>query len=422
MSFIKRISTFTIANILNKGIAFFLLPFLTQKLTTTQQGTLSLFQISLLYIVPLITILINSMISIEYYRKDFGSENFPKFIFNGFFLNFILVLFWSILFFVFNNEINQLTGIEKRYIYIMPLLAFVTGIIEAFKSLLISQKKAKEYSVFLIIFSFADFGTSLYLLMISNLSIDGRILGIISSKIVFGVIAFYLIYKNIGLEFKISKVHLKAILQYCIPLLPHTLGALIMHSSDQFFIRNIVSPEELGIYSVAYIIGSSIILIDTSFNQTFAPTIFENLKKQGNENLTKLVKISLVYFSILTVIVFVLILSAGFIYEYFIDAKFIAGKTLIPYIALGYFFLAIYKLFTNYLFYYKKTFLLSKITFSCSFITILLNYLFITEWGIMGAALSTMVSFAIFMTVTIFYANKTVQLPWSSTLKVYRNN
>jgi O-antigen/teichoic acid export membrane protein len=84
-----------------------------------------------------------------------------------------------------------------------------------------------------------------------------------------------------------------------------------------------------------------------------------------------------------------------------------------PLIALAYSFLGMYKLVTLYIFYMKKTGILSSFTIINGGLNIILNYVFISMFGIMGAAYATILSMFIIFFIAFIISNRVYPMPWN---------
>jgi len=414
MKLSKSIPLYTVANVINKGLVFLLIPILTKYISPFEYGTLSLFTTSLLFITPLITLQISSAINVEYYKSHFDKENFPLYLSSAISIAFTSFVIFLILSISLKGIVSSSFEVPSYTIWFLPIIALFTTWIEVFKNILIVKKKPLNFGIFIILFTISDFAITYYFLVDLELSFYGRILGIFYSKFLFSIIAIFYLIKDKLLIFKIENKYILDILNYSLPLIPHSIGLIIIHSSDQFFINNMIGKQELGIYSVAYTIGAAIMLLDISFNQAFTPYLFEQLSDINHKKKMRIVMYSYIYAGCLIFIGIVLCFLAPYIYYYFIEQKYHSGIKYVPIIVCSYIFLGFYKIFTNYLFFLKKTKLIAALTVICAIITLLLNYCLISVYGTIGAAYATFTAFLLFFILYSIVANKYYPMPWFS--------
>ena len=418
MNFLKKMSVYTIANFLNKGIVFLLLPVLTAYLTPTEQGNLALFLTTLGLVTPLVLLQITAAINVEYFRKDYGAENYGSYSFTGLCLSGGAFLLLALAFQLFRTPLLGLLEFDPFYLLLIPFIALCTVCVEVLKVNYIIRGKAVAFGGFLLFLTLLDIGLSLYFITARGMGIEGRVYGILTGKVIFALIALVLLYRKELINFKWAGTYARDLLRFGIPLLPHAIGGIVLHSSDQFFIAELVGKDALGIYSIAYQIGAVIMLVDISFNQAFTPYVL-NVLKSGNEGAKlKVVKASYGYATGLFICLGVLVLISPYLYGYFINERYASGIVYVPYIAMGYVFLGLYKMFVNYLFFLKETKIIGMITLSSALLNVLLNYLVVPEYGAMGAALTTLFTFAVFFLLTAGFATRKMPMPWLKALKI----
>lgn len=416
MELLKKMSVFTVANFLNKGIVFLLIPVLTTYLSPEEQGTLSLFTTTLALISPLVLLQVVGAVNVEYFRKDFGEESFPNYVSSALMISGGMFLMVCVLLGFFSKEFLDFTGLSASYLFVIPCCALFASWIEMLKTNYIIRGEASQFGLFLVVLTLLDILVSLILITSYSYGAEGRILGIMISKLVFGLIALLVLRKKKLLSSGVEKKLASDIARFGVPLLPHAIGGILLHSSDQYFINDMLGRDILGIYSVAYTIGSTIMLIDISFNQAFTPYMMGMLKDVTEEKKIKIVRISYVYIGVLFVCLAGLYLVLPYIYEYFVNVRYHAGIKYVMLIALGYVFLGIYKTFTNYLFFMKKAKVIGAIAFLCAAVNILLNYFWINKYGAIGAAMATATSFFLFLVLTGCVAHHHYPMPWLKAL------
>ena len=136
-----------------------------------------------------------------------------------------------------------------------------------------------------------------------------------------------------------------------------------------------------------------------SVNQAWTPMLFKLLQAT---NLKKAIGYSTglaVLFIFSGVCVY---LMRDFLFGLFVDESYWQAKQYFLFLLLGFVFQSLYFLVTNLLFFEKKTSLLATITACGALINIALNYLLIIEFGVIGVAYATVITwFTYFVLVTI---------------------
>ena len=398
------------SNIIGSVIPFLFLPILTRYLSPADYGKVATFQVLLHIFLVLIGLNIHGAASRAYFELD--SRRFKQFNYN-----LILIAITSFATILVMAEVYirlglALPDLNSRWL----LLIAITALFEAWSALLLSiwrvQEKPFQFGKFQITKVAINISLSVLLVVILDLTWKGRLISISLTNIAFGSIALYGLFRKRLIEPRFNLQDIKDALYFGIPLIPHSLSGWITTYIDRFFIAFMIGMADVGIYSVGYQIGKIIGLVAISFNQAWQPFIFKKLSN-GNENdKLNIVKITYLYFLLITILALFLSLIAPNLVAIFLGNEFESSAKYIPWIALGYASDGMYFMVVNYIFFLKKTYYLTLITFTSAFINIILNYIFISWFGTVGAAIATSItSFITFLSVWIL-SSKIYPMPW----------
>ena len=118
-SLLKSLSVYSFANILNAGIPFLLLPFLTNHLSPADYGLISVFQMILSLTIPFSGLNTDGAVSREYFVKEADKDAFPHYVSNSIFLVIISSLAVLLLFFFTGNTISTLTDFPSDWLWVV---------------------------------------------------------------------------------------------------------------------------------------------------------------------------------------------------------------------------------------------------------------------------------------------------------------
>ena len=382
-------------NAIKALVPFLMLPILTFYITPKEYGDLSLIETTIMFLLPFIMLNINGAINVEYFRQD-NRTKYKQYVLNAIVLSFLSFLLISSLFFLFKIQISTWINIDIRWIEFLVLFTFLRVLSTVILVIFQASQRPKLYAYFSISQTLIDFSISYYLVVILQYSIAGRIAGVYSSFFLFMLLALYLLYKMDYFKEKFTFKYTKEILSFGIPLIPHAIGGMILAMSDRYFIAYFIDNSEVGLYTVAYQVSALLLLISMSINQAWSPMFFRLMKEGNHKKIDKVITILFFLFLFCTVFVYYF---SSVIYTYFIDIRFHDSKIYFFYLLLGFAFQSFYFLFTNYLFYYKKTVILSSITFLGALINLTLNYFFIKIYGTIGVAYATAITWFFYFIV-----------------------
>lgn len=391
-------------NAIKSLVPFLMLPILTSYLSIADYGILSLIEVSVLLISPFITLNIASAINVEYFKIE--KKNLKHYISNALILSFLSMVFALLIFSFFKSYIHELINVSHRLIAILPVFAFLRVISSIVLGLYQVSERPKKFAIFTIIQTLIDFTLSYILVVWLQLGYIGRLDGIYLSLACMSLAGIIVLYKNDYLSINLVFKYTKKILSYGTPLIPHVLGGVMLAMSDRYFISYFYDNTIVGYYTVAYQIAGLMLLAGVSVNQAWMPMLYRLLNNY--ENNKKKISIYTCYLFMLFIFIGIIIyLTSDYIFDLLVNKKFFQAKAFFPYLLVGFMFQSLYYLYTNYLFYYKKTALLAKITFVGAALNIVLNYILILIYGPIGVAYATAITYIIYYFIVFYIVNTT---------------
>lgn len=401
----KSANTLALFNILGpvilNGINFFTVPIFTRMLGTANYGDVSIYHTWVQVLTILVGLQTSGTISVS--MVHLGKEEHNKYCSSALFLSFCAFVIISILAFFFLPTIMQFTAMSRFTI----LLAFLNG----FASFVVSFATTKftydkeAYKTFFISVFIALAGVGLSMLLIHNIDVYdqrdmGRIIGSALPTILIGFILFFTFLHKGKTYF--HKQYWKFCLPICLPLIFHGLSQIILSQSDRIMLQKSLDSSAVGIYSLIYSVAQILSIIWGALNNTWIPFYYDDVKTGRIAEIQKRSKNYLFLFTILTI---GFICVSPEVVKVFAGKDFWSGIPLLPILALGMFFMFLYSFPVNFQFYNKKTSTIALGTTASALLNIVLNFLFISKYGILGAAIATAISY-----IALFVFHQTVSL------------
>ena len=411
----KNSFVYTGSNVIRRAIPFLLLPILTRYLTPSDYGIVATFQVLLMFMIVFVGLNMHGAVAINFFKIDKQSlkvyiGNSALIVLISFFLTFVIVYF-------FKNPLSHLIKFPENW---LPIIA-VVALSQFFFTLTITlwqvEQKPLPYGILQILQTILNVSLSLIFVVALGWQWQGRLLGIIITSITFAFVGAFIIYKRKYISFSFNRGYIKDALFFGIPLIPHALGGWIMTGIDRIFINSMVNIAATGVYVVGYQIGVIIGLLATSFNQAWSPFLFEKLKENKHSTKIKIVKFTYLYFIGIIILALMLSFFAPPFLRFFVGKSFYSAYKYVLWIALGYAANGMYFMVANYIFYVKKTYILTWITFLSAVINVILNYFLIRLNGAIGAAQATTITFFTFFILTWILSAKVYKMPWIMALK-----
>jgi O-antigen/teichoic acid export membrane protein len=381
------------ANIATKAVAVISIPIFTRLLTQEDYGIVAVFQAYIGIFLVILSLNAHTAVARYYFENK---DDFKEFV--GTTLSFVGLMFgvlapFFIIFYRQIGDITQLTGILPIYLIICCLLSVLS---EIYVHILIPQKRSKEVALINIVKGYTYVLTSIVFVYLLE---ENKYLGRIWASLFVGVIfSFYFLWKmRSSLKFHLKRSHLVYIAQYSFPLIPYTLSSLILAQFDRIMINSTLDAASAGLYSLGYNIGMLLLLVISSTRTALVPDFYKFLDNKEYNRLDILVKR---VFSIVTLAALGLFLFAREVGFMLADEKFHPGLRVVPIVVIGYVFFGMFTVYNRYISYEKKTIYMSVVVLTAGILNIVLNAIFISRYGYIAAAYTTLVSYFVMFLLT----------------------
>jgi O-antigen/teichoic acid export membrane protein len=277
----------------------------------------------------------------------------------------------------------------------------------------LSLFRAKDESKKYVIISVGKLVLGISLNILFVMVLQKGVLGILQAQLISTILFFLILVPKsiVSAGIKFSTKLLKEMLGFGLPLIFSQIGSYILILSDRYFLNFFSTSTELGLYSLGYKFGLIInALIAQPFQLAWLPFIF-SIKEDANAKL--IYSRILTYISAVTMfVVLALSLLTKPILVIMSTPPFYAASTVVPIISLSYAFYVFY-LATATPFYLKnKTRLLAILVSLAAVLNLLLNYLLIPSYGMIGAGIATLISYIALFLATLIIGRKYYSIPY----------
>lgn len=410
MQIIKSSVIYLGSSILNKAIPFLLLPILTKYLSPEEYGVLSIF----LLLISFSTAFVGMNMSMNISKNFFKYTKQQSALMIG---NILMILsLTTLIYFVITLGVSfyyqEIFSVPSNWVVIIPILSFMFMVNTINLTILRNEEKAVLFGVYEVANTAVNMGVTILLLLMYHYGWYARAGGIIVAYTLFFIISLLHMRKNGFIILQYDRKEVRKILKLSIPLIPHVVGGIIIALSDRFFIERMVSLEMVGIYSVGYMFGMVVVLFTDAFLKAWSPWFYKMLSDADISKKLKIVKYSYLYILATFIIAFGISIFAKFIIPYVVDVRYAGAEIYVFWIAIGYAVHGVYKIFFPYLVHISKTAFLGVSTVIAAVLNLIFNYFLIKEFGAIGAAYSTVLSFIVSASLVFWYQNKHFKMPW----------
>lgn len=389
--FVKSSIIYFLGNIFLKGINFFTLPIFTRLMLPSDYGMYSLYSASLGILMILVGLQIQGTVSLAYTNRtqeqfDSYVSNITLFPFIGVFLSIILVILVP-----FSSDILSVPS--KAYGIIMIFQSFFNIIIMIYQAELTIKQKPKQHFILSIVTALVSTALSIgFILMLKDNTYFARVISGALGNLIIMIYIYLHLWKRI--DFKTLKNDWHYGLQLSLPLVFHNLSGQILNVADRFMLVHYTSEEDVALYSFAYNLGMILQMIWLSVNNAWVPWYFDNLKRKKFNIIQEYCKEYIYFFTLITILLILIVPELVIIMggKQYIDAIYIT-----PLILLGYYFVFLYSFYVNFQFYRENTKLIPIATIIAAVFNIIFNIIIIPKHGVLGAAMSTAISYFIML-------------------------
>lgn len=406
----SSIASYMAIAMLERGVNFALTFVLTYYLLPAEMGKVNLFTTMLAFVLPLVNLYTNgaNLLAWEKYRDNFSRYYSSTLLINTIgFVCFGLIVGVLTLFTDFN------TGIHRGLLALLPLLAFSESLRLAFTAYAQAAQKLWLFGCVNLTATVSNLILTFVFLQTAQPNHEARLRALVGGAVCTTILVAFFIRRT-SLLAKPSKAFIRDALQYGVPLIPHAFGIIVMDISDRFFINHYATKADLGQYGIAYSLASLLALVSGVIMQAWTPRFNALMADDSEGSRLIITRFSLLFVLVFGLFVLLFTTLSPFLFGTLINLRYLAAQAYLPWLALVYVLQAVYFVFSGILFFHRKTVYfmwISLVNIGCN---LLLNWWLVPMLGAKGAAISTVISMAIF---TVFIANKASRLtplPWRS--------
>lgn len=409
--FIQNSAIYTIATVLTRGIAIFLVPIYTRYLTLTEYGIIDYFMI-LASIINLTIALEISQAVVRYYQDAEGIEEKKSYVATAFLFTVFVYILYFLISFVFSSELSSLFLDDENMsvLFIIASGAIATnGIFYFVQNQLKFEIRPKDVAIVSIVNVLVLSSLAIYLLVIVGLKVESIFIAQIVANIVSSILAVYMARNSYGFVFVYVKF--KEMISFSYPLVFSGIAVFVASMIDRIAIKDLLGLEELGIFGIAYRFAAIAGLVMVGFQSSLMPLVYKHYKEENTpKDISKIFNIFSI-FALFTVSGS--ILFAKEMVVLFTTEVFYSSASLIAVLVMAVFFSSMY-IFAPGIGIAKKTKLTAMITISSAILNTILNYTLIPILGLSGAAYATFISAISAFLLYMLLAYKYYPIPYKT--------
>lgn len=405
-------SIYLISNILNGLVPFALLPVLTRYLTPAEYGEVAMFQTWIAALAAFTGLSVHGAAERKYYDEGSDGDELRRFI--GACLQ-ILVLSTAVTFFfvlIFRVQLSDLLGLRTEWL-LWGVGASTAGFLVQIRlGQWLIRKQAVAYGTLQISLSLMLMLLSIVTVVVLLWGSEGRILAQIFTAAAFMGISLYFLHADGLIGFNTQWSRIREALAFGVPLIPHVAGGFLLASVDRIVVNAELGLGAAGVYMAAVQLSMGMLLVFDAVNKAYIPWLYERLKRDLMAEKRQIVRYTYIYFCIALLMAALAFLLGPFFIRLIAGDQYAAAGEVIGWLALGQAFCGMYFMVTNYIFYSKRTAMLSLATITSGLLNVGLLLVLIEPLGLTGAAQAFCIAMAVRFLLTWVVAQKRHPMPW----------
>ncbi len=407
-AFFKDSAIYAVPALISRGLSLFLIPLYTRVLQPADYGSLDLLMVFANIINLTIALEVSQGVA-RYYAEEKSTERKILYASSAFWFSLacysiFLVLMWLGTDYLASYIMGQ-TGRETAF-RIGLFFIWSNGLFLLIQNQLRWELRSREYAIVSLLMSFVGAGVSVWLAYYLHRGIDGLLIGMISGCFAGNVLGIYLL--RTSFRFQFSMYRLSEMLSFSAPLVISGVASWFSLYVDRMMISYFLSIDDVGLYGIGYRLASVVNLLMIGFQSSLAPLIYSHYK--NTDTPVQLERIFRFFMAFALLVYLGLTLFAFDILRIFTTESYLGGAAVVSYLVPAMLLANMY-IFAPGISLAKKTHYFIWINLGGAFLNIVFNILFIPFFGIIGAALATMISYLIVFTTHMVLSQRFYPVP-----------
>ncbi len=390
--FFKEGAIYTFANLVTKGVSLLLIPFYTAYFLPSDYGVLDLLTVFTAFVNAVLSMQIGQGASRYLADQHLNEDEKRKIGSTAINLIVLTYLAGTLLIFITAGFWTDLLSSETETVSesIFKLSISTIGLNAIFYQLGVHLRFKRKTKLFAV----TSFIQAVLTILITYVFVSQYAFGIdavfYASLIVTPLmIIVQLLFMQKDFSLFIGKKESAMLLKFSVPLIPAAIAYIVLELTDRLFLAEYRDFSEVGVYGIAARFSGVFYLVISGFSMALAPLIYENYENDQTKNkLNKLIKI---YFLTGGIAVFILSLFSHETLVLFTNEKYYSAALVMPLLYLSVFFSGL-GMFSVGINLKGKTYITSLVVLFSAVLNVVLNFIFIPEYGFVAAGYTTLIS------------------------------
>lgn len=380
-----------VSTVITSGIAFLTMPIFTRLLGAEQYGHYSIYHAWLTIMVCIIGLNTQAGIGTGFYQFK---EKYYAFRNSTLVMGTLISAGTIVILMAAYPLIKPAFGYTPALFLLLLLNAFASYVMNVSNMAWVYEKQAaKNMMVSVINFAVSSL-LSIVLIITWKWDLPlfyARAIGIALPQIVIATVIWILLFREKPSGY--NKEYWRYSLLFGLPMVFHLLSHQVLGQSDRLMMQWFgIDAGQIGIYSFFYTYVAILTTLLNALNTSWCPFLYDDLSKGNYDKINERIKN---YVQIFAVLCLGFLLLSREVMKFFANSEYWPGAPIVPILVLVVYCTFFYQFGVNYEFYKKKPRYVAIGTTAAAICNIVLNALMIPKWGMYGAAIATLISYAL---------------------------
>jgi len=391
----KESAIYGVGSLFNTVLGFVLIPLYTHYLDPADYGVYSL-------------MIIISQVAVTIAALGMASAMFREVIYHesdesdviSTTLNFLIIE--SLLFFLvllaFSPQLADLLLGGAEHTTLLQML-FVASLLSMTDFVVMAALRIRSqptlYSALVITKFLAGIVFNILFIVVLNQGLAGLIYTRLAQGILSTIINVAILFRN--WRPRIAWPILRRMLDFGIPIMPVAIASIALTSSDRYFLEHFASTTEVGIYSLGYKLGMVVSMMVSAISLAWGAQLFVIAKQSDAEQ--KYSRILTYYLAAVGFVGLVISVLSREVLEIFTSPAYYDAYLVVPLIVLSYICYGAMYMTNIALPVQGRTKYNTVIVVGAAVLNLGINAVLIPPFGMMGAAVSTLLSYLVLLIV-----------------------
>lgn len=398
----NRIAFFNIlSTVVLKGSAFFTGMVFARLLGGSGYGSLKMYNISVSIVA--IVFSLQTQTTLANARVEYPEEAQRRYQSSAMSLSLLFFGLCTGVTLLFIRPVSSLLDMEPVIVGLVLFQAFGTFCTEFLNKKYVYEFHAGRNMILSLIMTLVPL--VLAIILILQMPYETRYVGrVVANSLTYGVIG---VGVCIAVLLRGRTFYHREFWKFCIvlavPAVFHNLSDLILNQMDTLMLNHLMDKAAVGYYGHSWTFANFLFILFQALNNVWCAFFFEEMKLGKREAMMAKTRN---FLEVYTVLACGFILLAPEVYHVYAPQEFWVATSLLPLFVACYYVNFLCTFPVNFEYYHKKPKAVAVITIVPSALNLVLNYLFIQAMGMTGAALATLVSHGLQLTLHHLYTSR----------------